>query len=56
MVARTIWAVLAIFIVWTTLDFFLHELFLRGVYESSAGLWRPAIQMNIPLIIFVRGR
>jgi hypothetical protein len=54
MVMRTIWAALTIFIAWTILDFLLRELFLRGVYESSASLWRPANQMNIPLIIFVR--
>ena len=53
MVMRTIWAVLAIFIAWSILDFFLHRLLLRGTYESTAHLWRPTNEMNILLIYFV---
>ena len=53
MVIRTIWAVLAIFIAWSILDFFLHRLLLRGPYEATAHLWRPANEMNLPLIYFV---
>lgn len=53
MVKRTIWAVVAVFIAWLALDFILHNLFLRSTYEASANLWRPADQMNLPLIYFV---
>lgn len=53
MVMRTIWAALAIFIAWSILDFFLHRLLLRGVYDATAHLWRPTNQLNIPLIYFV---
>jgi hypothetical protein len=53
MVIRTIWAVLAIFIAWSILDFFLHRLLLRGAYEATAHLWRPTNEMNLPLIYFV---
>jgi hypothetical protein len=51
---RIIWTALAIFIAWTVLDFFLHEFFLRGVYESTPGLWRPMSDMSAPLIFLVR--
>ena len=53
MVMRAIWAVLAIFIAWSILDFFLHRLLLRDAYEATAHLWRPTNQLNLPLIYFV---
>jgi len=53
MVKQLIWATLAIFIVWLMLDFLLHRLLLRSVYEATANLWRPMDQMNIPLVYFV---
>jgi len=53
MVMRTILAILAIFIAWSILDFFLHRLLLRGAYEATAHLWRPMNEMNFPLIYFV---
>jgi hypothetical protein len=54
MVMRIIWTILAIFIAWTILDFFLHEFFLRSVYESTPNLWRPMSQMSAALICLVR--
>lgn len=53
MVKRTIWAVVAVFIAWSILDFILHGLFLRSTYEATANLWRPMDQMNMPLMYFV---
>jgi hypothetical protein len=53
MAKRTIWAVVAVFIAWVTLDFILHGLLLRSTYEATANLWRPMDQMNMPLIYFV---
>jgi hypothetical protein len=50
---RTIWAVVAVFIAWSVLDFILHGLLLRSTYEATASLWRPMDQMNIPLMYFV---
>lgn len=50
---RTIWAVVAVFIAWAILDFILHGLLLRPIYEATANLWRPMDQMNMPLIYFV---
>jgi len=53
MAKRTIWAVVAVFIVWSLLDFILHGLLLRSTYEATANLWRPMDQMNMPLMYFV---
>lgn len=53
MVKRTIWAVVAVFIAWSVLDFVLHGLLLRSTYEATASLWRPMDQMNMPLMYFV---
>ena len=53
MVKRTIWAVVAVFIVWSILNFILHGLLLRSTSEATASLWRPMDQMNVPLRYFV---
>ncbi|MDO9371828.1 MAG: hypothetical protein Q7U07_04465 [Gammaproteobacteria bacterium] len=53
MVKRTIWAVAAVFIAWSILDFILHGLLLRSTYEATASLWRPMDEMNMPLMYFV---
>ena len=53
MLKRTIWAVVAVFIAWSILDFILHGLLLRSTYEATANLWRPMDQMNMPLMYFV---
>jgi hypothetical protein len=53
MLKRTIWAVVAVFIVWSILDFILHGLLLRSTYEATANLWRPMNQMNMLLMYFV---
>jgi hypothetical protein len=53
MLKRTIWAVVAVFMAWSILDFILHGLLLRSTYEATANLWRPMDQMNMPLMYFV---
>jgi hypothetical protein len=53
MAKRTIWAVVAVFVAWSVLDFILHGLLLRSTYEATASLWRPMDQMSIPLMYFV---
>ena len=53
MAKRTIWAVVAVFMAWSILDFILHGLLLRSTYEATASLWRPMDQMNMPLMYFV---
>jgi hypothetical protein len=53
MAKRTIWAIVAVFLAWSILDFILHGLLLRSTYEATANLWRPMTQMNMPLMYFV---
>jgi len=53
MAKRTIWAIVAVFVAWSILDFILHGLLLRSTYEATANLWRPMDQMNMPLMYFV---
>jgi hypothetical protein len=53
MVKRTLWAIVAVFIAWSILDFILHGLLLRPTYVATASLWRPMDQMNMPLMYFV---
>jgi len=53
MLKRTIWAVVAVFIAWSILDFILHGLILRSTYEATASMWRPMDQINLPLMYFV---
>jgi hypothetical protein len=48
------WAIVAVFIAWSILDFILHGLLLRSTYEATANLWRPIGQMNMPLLYFVK--
>ena len=53
MVKRTIWAVIAVFIAWSILDFILHGLLLRSTYEATAHLWRPMDQLNMHVMYSV---
>ena len=53
MAKKIILTIILIFISWFTLDFFLHSIILRSIYESTANLWRTDDQMNIPLIYMV---
>ena len=53
MTKRTIWAIVAVFIVWSILDFILHGLLLRSTYMATANLWRPMDLMNTPLMHIV---
>ena len=53
MAKQIVWAVLAILVAWLFLDFLLHRLLLRSIYDTSATLWRPMDQMNLPLVYFV---
>lgn len=53
MLKRAIFAVVAVFIVWSILDFLIHGVLLKSTYESTAHLWRPMEEMNMPLMYFV---
>ena len=53
MLKQTIWSVIAVFIVWSILDFFIHSVLLQPTYQETAHLWRPMDEMKMPLMSFV---
>jgi hypothetical protein len=53
MLKKTIWAVIAVFIVWSILDFLIHGILLKSTYQATANLWRPEDEMNMPLMSLV---
>ncbi len=50
MLKRTIWAVIAVFIALSILDFFIHGVLLKSAYQATANLWRPEAEMKMPLM------
>jgi len=53
MTKRTIWAIAAVFIAWSAMDFLLHGVLLRSTYEATSDLWRPMDEMKMPLMRLV---
>jgi len=47
---RFILAVVCLFVLWSALDFVIHEIILGGVYEATASLWRPMPEMMMGLL------
>ena len=54
MTKKIILATLAIFILWSILDFILHGIILSSAYQASAQLWRPMNEMKNGLMYFVK--
>lgn len=52
---RFILAVVAIFAVWSLLDFVIHGVILGATYQATAQLWRPMDQMKMGLMYVVTG-
>ena len=50
---KIILSAVAVFLVWTVVDFVLHGLLLKGVYEATASLWRPMAEMKRGLMSLV---
>jgi hypothetical protein len=50
---RTLLAIVAVFVVWSVLDFVIHGILLQSTYEATAGLWRPMDEMNMPMMYLV---
>jgi hypothetical protein len=50
---RLVLSSLIILVVWTIFDVLMHRLFLRRMYETIVGLWRPFDQMNVVVIYIV---
>jgi hypothetical protein len=53
MLKQTIWSVIAVFILWSILDFLIHSILLQATYEETAHLWRPIDEMKMPLMSLV---
>jgi hypothetical protein len=53
MIKKTIWAIIAVFIAWSILDFLIHGLLLKSTYQATADLWRPDDEMKMPLMSMV---
>ncbi|RMG47604.1 MAG: hypothetical protein D6718_03180 [Acidobacteria bacterium] len=50
---RTLAAAAAVFVLWAMLDFVIHGMILRGVYERTERLWRPEGEMRMGLMYLV---
>lgn len=46
-------ASVAVFLLWSVLDFVIHGVLLRGTYEVTAALWRPQAEMKMGLMYVV---
>lgn len=53
MVKRVVLAIVAVFIAWSVLDFFIHGLMLQSAYAATASLWRPMGEMKMGLMYVV---
>jgi hypothetical protein len=52
MIKRAVLAILVVFILWTLLDFVIHEVILGSAYQVTAALWRPIEEMKMWLFHF----
>ena len=46
MLKRNLLAIIAVFVVWSILDYLIHGMLLQSSYEATANLWRPMEEMN----------
>ncbi len=50
MAKKAIVAGIAVFVLWSVLDFIIHGLILKPSYEATAALWRPMAEMKLGLL------
>lgn len=50
---RSVLAIIAVFVLWSALDFIIHGLVLSNAYETTADLWRPMQEMKMGLMRIV---
>jgi hypothetical protein len=50
---KTVIAIIAVFILWSVLDFVIHGVFLGEAYKATAELWRPMEEMKMGLMRIV---
>ena len=53
MVKKTVIAIIAVFILWSILDFVIHGVILGEAYKATAQLWRPMEEMKMGLMRIV---
>lgn len=53
MIKKTVMAIVAIFILWSVLDFVIHGALLGEAYKANAELWRPMEEMKMGLMRIV---
>ncbi len=53
MVKKSVLAIIAVFIVWSILDFVIHGVLLSEAYKATAELWRPMEEMKMGLMRIV---
>ena len=53
MLKKSIWAIIAVFVAWSILDFLIHGVLLKSTYQATANLWRPEDEMNMLLMSVV---
>lgn len=53
MLRRAMLSVLAVFLVWSVLDFIFHGLLLDPTYQATADLWHPVDETNMVLMYAV---
>jgi len=49
---KTIISILAVFVVWSVMDFVIHGVILSSSYAATAALWRPMGEMKTSLMHF----
>jgi hypothetical protein len=50
MAKKIIFSVIVVFVVWSILDFVIHQLILGTSYQATANLWRPMTEMKMGLM------
>ena len=53
MVKKTGIAIIAVFILWSILDFVIHGVILSEAYKATAELWRPMEEMKMGLMYMI---
>ena len=53
MVKKSVIAIIAVFILWSVLDFVIHGVLLGEAYKTTADLWRPMEEMKMGLMRIV---
>ena len=47
---RSLAAVVVVFVAWSAMDFLIHGVLLKEIYETTAEMWRPEAEMKMTLM------